>query len=198
MSTPTDILTTLRDAAERGNWNGCRDATEAALSRLPVSKILKLAHREVECRLPLFERHHPDIHWPRTWLSALATESPCTLDEETDEVLQEAPGPGGNSFAEAVRQLALAAAAADRKQCVTHALDAISGAIMAEKAETGGSEHRDLWDLWYQEGTSDGERLHPGALVTIMNDPKAVAVGLAAWNRLADELSAALDEDALV
>src|SRR5688572_1084714 len=145
MSPEADILTTLRDAAQRRDWNGCRDAADAALARLPAPKILKLAHHEVERRLPLFAPHHTDHHWPRIWLAALATDTPGTLDEETTEVLQEAPGPGGNSFAEAVRQLALAAAA-DGTQCVTHAISAISRAIMAEKAETGGTEHRDLWD----------------------------------------------------
>ncbi len=63
---------------------------------------------------------------------------------------------------------------------------------MAEKAETGGSAHRELWDIWYREGYSDEERLYPDALVTIMNDPKVMAVHLAAWNRLADALAAAL------
>ncbi len=166
---------------------------DALLSRLPVPTMLRLAHEEVQRRLPLFERHHPDMRWPRVWLEALATGAPFTFDESTPEVMEEAPGPGGNNFGEAVQQLALAAAA-EGAQRVTHAREAISGAIMAETAETGGSLYRELWDGWFQESL-DHSNEHPryvGALVTIMNDPRVVAVNLAAWNRLADDLAAAL------
>lgn len=189
--TELELLTTLREAAQRRDWNGCHDATEALLARLPVPTMLRLAHAEVKRRLPLFERHHPNMHWPRVWLDALASGAPFTFDESTPEVLEEAPGPGGNNFAESVRQLALAAAATGEPQ-ITHVREAISGAIMAEMAETGGSAHRELWDLWFQDGLTGEASLYPDAMVKVMNDPKVVAVDLAAWNRLADELAAAL------
>ena len=153
--------------------------------------MLRLAHDEVQRRLSLFERHHPDMHWPRVWLDALATGAPFAFDESTPEVLEEAPGPGGNSFAEAVRQLALAAAA-DGAQRVTHARQAISEAILAEETETGGSLHRELWDLWFQEAILAKEHKYSWVLAKIHSDPKVLAVELAAWNRLADELAAAL------
>jgi len=187
----TEALTRLREAARQRDWDGCHDASDALLSRLSVPTMLRIARDEVQRRLPLFERHHPNMHWPRVWLDALATDSLGMLDESTPEVLEEAPGPGGNSFTEAVRQLALAAAA-EGEQRVIHAREAISQAILAEGSEAGGSAHRELWDLWYREGYSGGDRLHPDAMVTIANDPSVVAAELAAWNRLADELAAAL------
>jgi hypothetical protein len=153
--------------------------------------MLRLAHAEVQRRLPVFERHHPHMHWPRVWLDALANTAPFKFDESTPEVLEEASGPGGNNFAEAVRQLALAAAATGERQ-ITHVIEAISGAIMAEMAETGGSMHRELWDLWFQDGLTGDEPRYPSAMVNVMNDPNVVAVDLAAWNRLADELAEAL------
>ncbi len=191
MPTESELLTALREAAQRQDGDGCHEALDALLSRLPVPTMLRLAHDEVARRLPLFERHHPHMHWPRVWLDALATEAPFTFDESTPEVLEEAPGPGGNNFTEGVRQLAMAAAA-DGTQRVVHAREALSEAIMAEEAETGGSAHRELWDGWFQDLFSGEEPLYPFALLTIMNDPKVLAVHLAAWNRLADELAAAL------
>lgn len=191
MATEIELLATLREAAQQRDWNGCHDALNDLLSRLPVPTMLQLARDEVARRLPIFERHHPHMHWPRVWLDALATRAPFTFDESTDEVLEEAPGPGGNNFAEAVQQLALAAAA-EGPQCVTHAIKAIAGVIMAEKTEAGGSKHRELWDLWLQEARKAEEYTYYWVLPIIDREPEAVAAELAAWNRLADELAAAL------
>ncbi len=95
MPTESELLTALREAAQRGDGDGCHDALDALLSRLPVPTMLRLAHDEVGRRLPLFERHHPYMHWPRVWLDALATGAPFTFDESTPEVLEEAPGLAG-------------------------------------------------------------------------------------------------------
>jgi len=195
MPTEIELLTMLRDSAQRGDWNACRDTVEVLLARLPAPTMLRLAQDEVQRRLPLFERHHPQMHWPRVWLEALATGAPFTFDESTPEVLEEAPGPGGNNITEAVRQLALAAAAEGTKR-VTHTIEAIAGAIVAELSEIGGSLNRELWDNWFQEVRTgeypEGIPVYAGALVTIMADPNVAAAELAAWNRLADELAAVL------
>jgi hypothetical protein len=127
-------------------------------------------------------------------LDTLAAGSPGTLDEASPEVWQEAPGPGGNNFTNAVLAL-FDAARTDSTQCVTHAIEAITGAIMAEKTETGGTENRELWDLWYRDALNamtGAERLYADALVMLDDNPKVAAAELAAWNRLADELSVAL------
>ncbi len=191
MPTESELLTALREAAQRRDWNGCHDALDALLSRLPAPTMLRIAHDEVARRLPLFERHHPHQHWPRIWLDALASGAPFTFDESAPEVLEESPGPGGNSFAKGVMELALAAAA-DGPQRVVHAREAISEAIMAEETEVGGSAHRELWDLWFQDALNPGEHSYYWVLDKISKDPNAVAAGLAAWNRLADEIAAAL------
>jgi hypothetical protein len=190
---PTEIeqLRTLRESARRGNWNGCRDAAEALLARIPDDAMLDIARDEVARRLPSFERHHPHIHWPRVWLNALATGEPFTFDEGAPGVLDEAPGPGGNGFAEAIRQLALANAA-ERAQRVTHAIAAISRVILAEGSELWGRDHRELWDLWYQDAKGLEEHRCYWILEEIRKDPRVVAVKLASWNRLADKLAAAL------
>jgi hypothetical protein len=191
MPTNSELLTTLREAARQRDWNGCRDATEALLSRLPVPTMLQIAREELARRLPRFEHNHPHIHWPRVWLNALATVEPFTFDEGAPGVLDEAPGPGGNSFTEGVRQLALATAAEGEK-CVSHAIAAISRALMSERTEAGGSKHRELWDLFFQEGLTTQEDSYTWVLRLIADDPDTMAVELAAWNRLADELAAAL------
>jgi hypothetical protein len=191
MATEIELLTTLRYAAQQNDWNGCRDAVEALLARLPVPTMLQIAYAEVERRLPVFEQYHPTMRWPRIWLEALATGAPFTFDESTPEVMEEAPGPGGNSFTEAVQQLALAGAA-DGTQRVEHIITAISRAISSEKTEAGARDHRERWDLWFQAALKAEGSKHLWVLGTIARDPKAVATAFAAWNRLADELAAAL------
>jgi len=194
MPTEIELLATLRRAAQDRDPNvGC-EMLEALLPRLPVPTMLRLAHDEVRLRLPAFERHHPQMHWPRIWLDALLSGEPFTFDESTPEVLEEAPGPGGNNFTEAVQQLALAAAA-EGNQRVKHATEAISGAIMADSTEVGGSKYRDLWDLWFQDISNHDEsheRQYRWVLQKINNDPDVAAVEIAGWTRLADELAAAL------
>lgn len=192
MPTEMELMATLRDAARDRDWNvGC-EVLEALLPRLPVPTMLRLAHDEVRRRLPAFERHHPHMHWPRVWLDALLSGEPFTFDEATPEVLEEAPGPGGNNFTEAVQQLALAAAADSGKR-VKHTVEAISGAIMAESTEVGGSKYRDLWDLWFQDMLNHEEKhKYWWVLSKINNDPDVAAAETAAWSRLADELAAAL------
>jgi hypothetical protein len=99
----------------------------------------------------------------------------------------------GASFerSSAGRQLALAKAA-EGAQCVTHAISAISGAVMTEKTETAARDRLEIWDLWFQEGLVADTDTYYWVLFELTRDPAAVAVGLAAWNRLADELAAAL------
>ena len=191
MRTEIELLTTLRESAQRRAWNACRDTAEALLARLPVATMLRLAHAEVLRRLPLFERHHPHMHWPRVWLEALATGAPFNFDESTPEVLEEAPGPGGNGFTEAVRQLALAAAA-EGLQRIKHILESITRTIMSERTEAGARERREIWDLWFQEALAAEGHNYSWVLRELSRDPQAVAAELAAWNRLADELAAAL------
>ena len=189
--TEIELLKTLREAAQQRDWNACRDALEVLLSRLPVPAMLQLAHAEIQRRLPIFERNHPHMHWPRVWLDALATGAPFTFDEGAPGVLDEAPGPGGNSFTEAVRQLALAKAA-DGPQRIKHVLEAITRAIGAENKEAGARDRRELWDLWFQEALAAEEDTYYWVLQEIADDPKAVAAWHASWNRLIDDLAAAL------
>ena len=190
MSAGTESLVALREAALRRDWNGCRAALEVALSQLSVPQILRLAQQEVQHRLPLYERYHPHVQWPRRWLEALAAGSPQGLDDTAPEVLEDTPGPGANNFAEAVYEL-YQAVTADSAQCVAHAGTAIAHAIKAEMLEKGGSQQPELWNAWYQDAVA-GNDPHPNALLTLMKIPQVAATELAAWNRLAEELFVAL------
>ena len=193
-----DLPAKLRDAAQRREWNECWETVEIALARLSISQILALAHRQVQRRLSLFERHHPDIHWPREWLDALGSGTSTVLDEAAPEVLQDAPGPGGNNFATAVQALARASKAATSTKCAAYAARAIRGAIMAEEVECAGSEAPELWRRWYEnelrinaaaeKGEESDAEPNPFPFYKIMKTPKVAAVELAAWNALADEL----------
>jgi len=192
MPTEMELLTTLRVAAKDRDWNvGC-EMLEALLLRLPVPTMLRLAHDEVRRRLPTFERHHPRMHWPRLWLDALLRGEPFKFNESKPEILEEAPGPGGNNFIKAVEELSFAAAT-EGSQRVKHAMEAISWALSAERTERGGSKYRDLWDLWFQDISNDEQpHKYRWVLQKINNDPDVAAVEIAGWTRLADELAAAL------
>lgn len=179
MPTEIELLTTLREAAQRGDWNACCDATKVLLSRLTALTMLRIAHAEVQRRLPIFERNQPHMHWPRVWLEALATGAPFTFDESTPEVLEEAPGPGGNSFVEAVQQLARAAAAGGESY-TKHVMEAIACGISSERTEAGGSKHRELWDRWFQDATTTHEGSYSWVLEKIAREPETVAAELAA------------------
>jgi hypothetical protein len=200
MPTNVELLTTLRNTDRARDWETWEGTLETLLSRLPVPTMLRLAQDEVRRRLPVFEGHHPHIRWPRVWLDALRSGEPFTFDDMTPEAMEETPGPGGNSFTEAVRRLALAAAASGSHR-VTHTQEAISGAIVAERREIAGSKYRELWDLYYQEKLRPGEETeeeqqqHKYGWVSskLYDDPDAAAVEVAAWNRLADEIAIALD-----
>ena len=120
------------------------------------------------------------------------------LDEAAPEVLQDAPGPGGNHFVTAVQELAQASMAATLAKCAAHAAEAIHGAIMAEKVECAGSEAPELWRRWYEDelrvwdaalrGEESEPEPDPFPLYEVMKTPKVAALELAAWNALADEL----------
>src|SRR4051812_41638947 len=59
-----DEFQALRLAAERLDRNGCWEATQKLLRRLPEHRALLLVRDFVTRRLPVFERHQPGVHWP--------------------------------------------------------------------------------------------------------------------------------------
>lgn len=194
MSIEANALAALRSAASQRNWNGCLVAAEVVFSYLSVPQILRLAYNEVQRRLPLFERHHPYVQWPRIWLESILVSGyqSLSLDETSPEVIQETQGPGGANFTKAVIAIFLTVKSVDSLQCATYALEAIAEAIMAEMMEIGGTEQPEVWNQWYQDALTGREPSHPDALLMLMNNPKVAAAELAAWNRLVKDISTCL------
>ena len=186
----------MRLAAERGDWNSCRNATEALLLRLPTSHAVRLTRDFVASRFPSFERQQPGVHWPRELLEVVTQED--SASEEKSWPDDEFPGPGGNSFAKALESLWIASLRRqDARQCAAELVGALSRAIMTEKVEHWGSRHPKEWALWYQlVWSEEDDRRKTEIQLAMMTDPDVKRLGRAGWLEVADRLEAALRESA--
>ena len=182
----------LRLAAQAGDWDSCRNATQALLMRLPTHHAIRLARDFVARRLPAFERQQPDVHWPRELLERVTAEA--SASGETRWPDHEFPGPGGNSFAKAVDSLWNANLRRENaRQCTAELVDSLSRSIMAETDEHWGSRHPTEWALWYQLVWSDDYDPRMTAIQRAMaSDPEEKHLGRTAWLELADQLEKAL------
>ena len=182
----------LRLAAQAGDWDSCRNATQALLMRLPTHHAIRLTRDFVARRLPAFERQQPAVHWPRELLELVTAEAPASGERRWPD--DEFPGPGGNSFAKAVDSLWNAnLRREDARQCTAELVDSLSRSIMAETDEHWGSSHPAEWALWYQLVWSDDYDPRMTAIQRAMaSDPEVNRLGRAAWLELADQLEAAL------
>ncbi|WP_224244552.1 hypothetical protein [Hyalangium gracile] len=187
----------MRLAAGRGDVNGCWDATQQLLRRLPSSQGLRLAQEFVSRRLTTFERHQPDVHWPREFIESVADAARSPDSRSWPEAESDFPGPGANSFIAAVEALWKAGHLLDDEGKRGELLaDAIERAVSAERLEYWGSRHPEAWARWYQaaaSGSDDVSRFE--ILATIKRDPDAACVEREAWLEVAqllqEELSAA-------
>jgi hypothetical protein len=185
MTEPSSGTGDLRLAAERGDWSGCRDATEALLRRLPTGDAVRLTRDFVARRLPVFERQQPGVSWPRELLEAVGDKDAASRRwPEEDEF----PAPGGNSFTKAVESLWSASLRMEDAQgCVGELMSALGRAILAESTEDWGARHPEEWALWYRlamEGNADPRKGRiMGALV---RDPDVKRLERAAWMEAVD------------
>jgi hypothetical protein len=177
-------LLTLRRVAEEGDWNACREATLRLLSRLPAERAWELTRAQVARRLPCFERHQPEVRWPREFIAVAGAQAGEGEPDWPEE--DEFPGPGANSFIAAVEALRLARRLGkDDARRAKALVDAISEAILAELAEHWGSRHPSEWARWYQ-----GDMSPAGAwgLVAMMGEPETVTLQRRAWLEVASRL----------
>ncbi len=186
-------LQTLQLVAERGDWNSSRDATEALLLRLPTSHAVRLTRDFVARRLPAFERHQPGVHWPRELLEAVTEEGSASSGRRWS-FGDNFPGPGSASFANAVECLWRASLRReDARQCAAELVEALSGAIMAERSEHWGSRHPEEWARWYQLAWSEEDNRRMTEIqLEMMRDPDVKRLERAGWLEVADRLEAAL------
>lgn len=197
MTEPSSLeesLQSLRSAANQRDWNGCRAPLEKPLLRLPARRAVSLVRAQVLHRLPVFERHHPGVRWPREFIESIATEAAPSDKREWPESEDDFPGPGANNFTSAVESLWSASLhTEDSRQCAAELVDAISGAIMAEYVEHWGARHPREWALWYKlalSGESD-PRLTDIQLA-MLRDADVRTLVRASWLEVADRLEAAL------
>src|SRR5262249_4481210 len=58
----------LKVAASRSDWDACREALRDLLNGMRRQEVLQLVRNEALGYLPIFERHHPNVVWPRRGL----------------------------------------------------------------------------------------------------------------------------------
>ena len=191
---PKQELDALRLAAERQDRNACWDATRKLLHRLPAKLALRFSQEFVARRLPAFERHQPGVSWPREFIEAISGTGTATDRRTWPEAEDDFAGPGANSFTSAVEALWKAGRFTEDEQRRSELLaDAIVGAINAERLEYWGSQHPDMWALWYQlVSTGLNDPRITEIQITIMKDPGAMRVERAAWSEAIQHLEEAL------
>jgi hypothetical protein len=187
-------LRALRLSAKRGEWNGCVDATEKLLRRLPASRSVMLVWEVIARRLPLFERHQPTTRWPRDFLDSSRGASPSNEEREWPEAEDDFPGPGANSFTSAVEHLWRASCVGQDARPRAEALaSAVASVILAEKNESWGSRHPEEWARWYALAATGGDEPSLTDIqLAIMRDPEAVRLARDAWLEVAARLEEAL------
>lgn len=191
---PTEELQSLRLAAAQGSWNGCQAATEQLLLRLPLLRALALARDFVASRLPLFERHHPAVRWPREFIESVC-EPKAVHEARRWPQDDDFPGPGANNFISAVQALWDARQqAADQHSWPAALAAAIAGTIMAERNEYWGSRNPDAWARWYQLAPDSDDTNELKTLIAIAQEPAVMRVERAAWSEVAERLEGALRE----
>jgi hypothetical protein len=194
-SSSHEDLSALRLAAERQDWNGCRAALEKLLLRLPSRRALRLIRDQLMRRLPFFERHQPNVHWPREFIESIdgaASQTERTWPEAEDDFAS----PGANNFTSAVEALWKASRLTlDEQRCASELVNAFSGAVMAESTEHWGSRHPEQWALWHQlamEG--EGDPRMTDIQLSMRRDPQLKSLEHTAWLEVANQLEAALQE----
>lgn len=191
---PEQELDALRLAAERQDRNACWDATRKLLHRLPARLALQFSQNFVARRLPSFERHQPGVSWPREFIASISEPGTAADGKTWPEAEDDFPGPGANTFTSAVEALWKAGRFAEGEQRRSELLaDAIVGAINAERLEYWGSQHPEMWALWYQLASTELDNPRTTEIqITIMTDPGAMRVERAAWSEAIQHLEEAL------
>ncbi|HYH94630.1 hypothetical protein [Hyalangium sp.] len=186
-------IQSLRLAAERGDVNGCWDATQKLLRWLPAQRALRLVRDFLARRLLVFERHQPGVLWPREFIESV-TGTSAALDGKTwPKAEDDFPGPGANSFINAVEALWKASVPTEDVRRSELLADALERAVSAERLEYWGALHPDKWARWYQlavSGSDDMSQYH--TLLAIKRDPGTASVERAAWLEAAQQLEEAL------
>jgi hypothetical protein len=197
LTSTQEALRALRQAAADGDVNGCWNATHELLRRLPARRALQAARDIVAHRLPVFERHQPEVRWPREFIESAVESGSADDGRAWPETEDDFPGPGANNFTNAVEALWKAGHVMKDAHRLSELLaDAMGGAIIAERLEYWGARHPDAWARWYQSASSGSDDMSRfEVLATIKRDPEAARVEREAWlevaRRLEEELNAA-------
>jgi hypothetical protein len=188
-------LRALRLAAERGDVNGCWDASQKLLRQLPVRRALQEVCDFVTRRLPVFERHQPGVHWPRTFIKSICEKGSTAHGGTWPESEDDFPGPGANNFTRAVEALWKASRRVeDEHRLATLLADALAEAIGAQRLESWGARHPEAWARWYQLAKSGGNDVSRfEVLLAIKRDPEAIRIEKEAWLEVAQLMEEALN-----
>ena len=106
-----DKLRQFEAAALRYDFSDCEPLIEDIFQTLTVECVIKIALEMLKSHFPLFEKHHPEIEWPRDWLGYIERRetvdgsSPCFYDEDRIYDDRGVASPGSRSFIEAMEFL---------------------------------------------------------------------------------------------
>lgn len=187
-------LHALRLAAEQGDWNGCREATERLILRLPARQAVRLTHEQVARRIPVFERHHPRVPWVRAFIDAAGGMGTTGEGREWPEAEDDFNGPGANTFTGAVQALWWGSLSVEEpRKCAEQLVDAISGTIMAERVESWGLRYPELWADWFRLASAgNGDPALIDIQIRMMRDPEGVRLQRDGWMDVARHLEEAV------
>ena len=145
MSDVSDIV----EAAQRDDWQACREASRREMSRRGVPASIALVHGQLTDMLPTFERAHPGEDWPRR-----------ALARDVSDLPPDYPGPGANSLAKGIEHWRRAVALEGETQPVDAVLDelvdALAESVMARVVTGWGALHPAEWADWYAAANAGG------------------------------------------
>lgn len=187
---PIEYIVELRDAAFRYDWQKCEQVSKKLFRLLTLDNVIDVVVHQLITHLPIFERFHPDVKWPRVFLlQFLGTQS-------TNKVFdfpfyrETYSSPGSDGFIQALGFLADIEKSRSKPDTYTFdlAVDAVTLIIQSRRLVLWATEHPDEWELWIK---SDGKPVKiKSAGVEALTIQEAVRDS---WLNIAVEINKVLD-----
>lgn len=178
-------ISELREAAKKHQWLECENILPVLLQNLNPKDMIKLTAAYVARFLPIFEKHHPEVTWPRKALDILAR------DGQTDESVEfrlndESPIHTVDIFFRAISYVDNASERQDNpKSCAIASANAIFCIITAFQLDYGLANFPSAWKIAPKTILEEHE---PDTLMYLGN-PEVENYIETLWSNLADEIA---------
>lgn len=192
-----EILDSLRAAAERDQWNLCRDTVTMLLRVLPPAAELEIVTKHIRRFLVDFARSHPqdeDIAhfigtvYRKTDDKALRHDVEhieTMLDKYWDE-------PGVSNFRNALKRLSrLSESTSCQSEYIDAVVNILSGVIMAIDIHNWGKANHSLWQLFFKDNPTAGIM----TLAKHWSDPERVQLRKSIWFDVANDIEMMLSAE---